>query len=257
MIPPSLPSQAVLFDLDGTLLFLPVDVAELREELREWFLRQGVDLPFQPLLLHLEQAVEQVEKSRGTAAARGARLWAGNLVAQAEVRAARFVQPRVGALRVLRALGARGHPTGVVSNNTRQGIEASLTAAQVSSSLPWVVVSREDVARPKPHPDALVAAMAAFRSRGWPEKGAISPRLYYVGDTTLDAAAAAAFFPSLGAAGVEGISVGVGGGRMNLTPDGRGFDRVVEDDLALERFLLEEIQRASTPLRNQPPSSLR
>jgi HAD superfamily hydrolase (TIGR01509 family) len=71
------------------------------------------------------------------------------------------VEPRPGALALLAALGGAGVPTALVSNSRRPFIELALDAAGLRDRFA-VVVSADEVARPKPAPDAYLAAAAAL-----------------------------------------------------------------------------------------------
>ena len=186
-ISPSLgPDDAVLFDMDGTLLFLPVDMDALRAQLEEFHRRYGLDMAFRPLTDDLPTAARLLTEQLGAAQARAAIRWAQSHVGQAEVDAVANVRPRAAVIAALQALQERGVRVGVVSNNTRRGIRAALRAVGVEPDALVTLVSREDVTRPKPAPDAVMRAMDELRADGW-EPGRLVPgRLVYVGDAPSD-----------------------------------------------------------------------
>jgi HAD superfamily hydrolase (TIGR01509 family) len=76
-----------------------------------------------------------------------------------EVRAG--VQPMPGAVALLAALDAAGVPVALVSNSRRGFVERGLRAAGLHDAFAVIVVA-EEVARPKPAPDAYLAAAAAL-----------------------------------------------------------------------------------------------
>ena len=88
-----------------------------------------------------------------------------------------------GAVDLLSALRAAGVPVGLVSNSPRSFVESGLRSAGLEGAFA-VLVTGEEVARPKPAPDAYVAAAVALgrralgvrgarglADRGWPRGG--------------------------------------------------------------------------------------
>jgi HAD superfamily hydrolase (TIGR01509 family) len=71
------------------------------------------------------------------------------------------VEPMPGAVALLAALRAAGIPVGLVSNSRRGFVERGLASAGLDDAFA-VVVTAEEVARPKPAPDAYVAAAVAL-----------------------------------------------------------------------------------------------
>jgi HAD superfamily hydrolase (TIGR01509 family) len=69
--------------------------------------------------------------------------------------------PMLGALALLAALGAAGVPVGLVSNARRRFVERGLRTAGLDDAFA-IVVTADDVARPKPAPDPYLAAAAAL-----------------------------------------------------------------------------------------------
>jgi len=71
------------------------------------------------------------------------------------------VEPMPGAVALLEALGAAGVPVGLVSNSRRGFVERGLRAAGLHGAFAVIVVA-DEVARPKPAPDAYLAAAVAL-----------------------------------------------------------------------------------------------
>lgn len=229
--PPPRPGDAVLFDLDGTLLFLPVDVEGLRGTLRAFFLDRGVDLAFRPLLPKVDEALRLVLERRGQAEARAAERWAAGVIARAEVAASPQILPRRGALAALEALRGREIPVAVVSNNTRSGVETALAAVGVDPRSLAAVVSREDVPAPKPAPDGVLLALQVLEARGWAGAEGRARRAFLVGDAPADAEAARAAACIVAGSGISMLSLGLPGGRVSLEslPDAP-FDHRLEGE---------------------------
>ena len=77
------------------------------------------------------------------------------------VEVAAGVEPMPGAVELLSALRAAGMPVGLVSNSPRSFVEGGLRSAGLEGAFA-VLVTGEEVARPKPAPDAYVAAAVAL-----------------------------------------------------------------------------------------------
>lgn len=73
------------------------------------------------------------------------------------------IEPMPGAVALLRALRGAGVPLGMVSNSRRGFVELGLDAAGLTGAFD-VIVTAEEVARPKPAPDAYLAAAAALHA---------------------------------------------------------------------------------------------
>jgi HAD superfamily hydrolase (TIGR01509 family) len=73
----------------------------------------------------------------------------------------RGIEPMPGAVALLAALRRAGVPLGMVSNSRRGFVELGLAAASLGEAFD-VIVTAEDVPRPKPAPDAYLAAAAAL-----------------------------------------------------------------------------------------------
>ena len=71
------------------------------------------------------------------------------------------VDPMPGALALLDALARAGVPVALVSNSRRGFVERGLRASGLDGAFA-VIVSSDDVPRPKPAPDAYLAAAAAL-----------------------------------------------------------------------------------------------
>jgi HAD superfamily hydrolase (TIGR01509 family) len=74
---------------------------------------------------------------------------------------ARTAAPMPGAVALLAALAQAGVPVGLVSNARRRFVEPALRAAGLADAFA-VVVTVDDVAHPKPAPDAYLAAAMAL-----------------------------------------------------------------------------------------------
>jgi HAD superfamily hydrolase (TIGR01509 family) len=115
------------------------------------------------------------------------------------------IAPRPGALELLEAVRMAGLPVGLASNSAREFVERVLSVAGLANGHFDVVVTADEVERPKPAPDLYLAACAAL--------GAVPARAAALEDspTGVAAAAAAGMFviavPYLADTAVEGASL--------------------------------------------------
>ena len=171
--------SAVLFELDGTLLDLPVDIEPARREVERLLEEAGQGGPARPLLAAIDRAGDPELR----AAAR-------RILDAAELAAAGRARARPGAAAAVAALAQRGFRLGIVTDNGRACLAAALSAAGLEGG--WHAVTRDDVERPKPAPDGVISAARALCPAG----GA----LWFAGDSPRDVIAgraAAAQLPEI------------------------------------------------------------
>jgi phosphoglycolate phosphatase-like HAD superfamily hydrolase len=174
--------DAVLFDLDGTLLDLPVDIERARRGATALFCARGWSGELRPILPAITAAAaavtgEPTERRRLEAEARA-------LIDEAELDAAARAIARTGAREAAEMLAGQGLALGIVTDNGRACVGPALAAGGLDH-LDWrVVVTRDEVARPKPDPAGVQHAAAALLPRGG--------LLWLVGDSPRDMQAARA-----------------------------------------------------------------
>ncbi|MFI2201361.1 HAD-IA family hydrolase [Streptomyces sp. NPDC020192] len=146
--------QAVLFDMDGTL----VDTERLWWEAVEQVAGRPLTEADQPDVLG--RAVEHTAAWLGTATGRSAEDLAADLHREFADRVRTGTVPRPGALELLDALAAAGVPTALVTASPRAVAEVvldALGAGRFAAS-----VTADDTARTKPAPDPYLAACRAL-----------------------------------------------------------------------------------------------
>lgn len=197
-------ARAALFDMDGTLLWLEVDIEPVRAALSELFAPAGFRERFSPILPTIERAAAAVGRSDSER-----RAWVRRgrgLIDAAEVQAAGRARPMPGAVAACGRL-AGAIPCGLVTDNGRACVGAALRGAGFSDQQFEQVVTRDDVARSKPDPEGIVRAARALL----PDGGTA----LWVGDSPRDVVAGHAARDVLraGSTPVELDIVAVRGGR--------------------------------------------
>ncbi len=179
---------AALFDLDGTLLTLDVDIAVVRRELADLFGPRGFIAAFRPILSRIDEAARATagaDVDEATLRARGR-----GVIDTAEVAAADRAVPRDGAARALAELRAARVPVGLLTDNGRACVRPALVAAGLGATDQFAsIVTRDDVGAAKPDPAGVVQSARALLPAGG--------TLWFVGDSPRDGAAAAAARPLL------------------------------------------------------------
>ncbi len=167
------PLVGVLFDMDGTLLKLPVEIDEARQELRAFFAARGFESPFRPLLPELRRAARHL----------GGEKWSSieqqglRILDRYEVSAANAVEWFDGAIDVLAHLDTRRIPFGLVTNNGRAALGHALQRIGGPKRF-TCILTRDDVHDPKPAPEGLIKA--------WRLLGGCRGRVAWIGDGVHD-----------------------------------------------------------------------
>lgn len=138
-------APAVIFDFDGALLRLELDVEEVRQRLAALFAPHGVSRPFRPILRALREAARQVGSAELERAALA-------VVSEWEVKGAASARPREGAVEAVAALAGAGVSLGLVTDVGRAAVVPALRAAGLDPVRFTAIVTRDDVPAGKPDP---------------------------------------------------------------------------------------------------------
>ena len=188
-------SRATVFDLDGTLVTLPVDIEPVRAAIGRRLAQVGWTGPMAPLLEVIEQAAQRLnDPARGAALRRAAMAE----IEQAEVRAAEQARALPGAHKALYSAAAQG-PTGLVTDNGLACIEPALAAASLSGHRFDAMVTRDHVQRGKPDPAGLIKVARELL----PDGG----QLVWIGDSPRDVLAGRAAREALPEHQIEIVAV--------------------------------------------------
>ncbi len=177
---------SVAFDLDGTLLDLPVDIESARQEIATMFGELGYYEPMRPIL-------DAINRASASVAKRDEEIYpliirARGILDRAEVAAARDATIRPGAREAIESLRRLGVPLGIVTNNSRACIIPALAALGYTAA-DFVISTRDEVRRPKPSPDGLIRVASKLATA--------DENMWYIGDSPVDVSAAVAANPQV------------------------------------------------------------
>lgn len=174
----------IVFDLDNTLVHSRIDFAGIRRDLGALLLESGVVrepiLTEGPKRRSIGQIIELGERHDAEHGTRlGSLMW--EIVEEYERAGMRLATVEPDAAPTLAELRRRGHPLGILTNNSRT---SALEALRKFGLLPYfdAVLGREDVPAMKPSPSGLHVARERFGDR--------AAGLIMVGDSYLDGLAA-------------------------------------------------------------------
>jgi HAD superfamily hydrolase (TIGR01549 family) len=143
----------VIFDMDGALLRVDVDLEEVRQRLAALFAPHGVSRPFRPILRTLREAARDARRPELLAQGLA-------ILTDWEVRGAAAARARDGAADATTALAQAGAALGIVTDVGRAAVVPALRAAGLDPVRFTAIVTRDDVSEPKPDP-AMVRRAAA------------------------------------------------------------------------------------------------
>jgi phosphoglycolate phosphatase len=159
MTPRPVQVDAVLFDLDGTLVETNIDFPLMKRTVTALALESGLSsdgLQGLDILGIVNRTQAHVAQAQGSEAGLGAREKSLDALEAIEMERASVATEIPGAREAISRLRARGIKVGIVTRNCRRASVASMQRCAISSD---VLVTREDTVRHKPEPDQILLAM--------------------------------------------------------------------------------------------------
>lgn len=170
--------DAVVFDLDGTLVETNIDFPLMKREMIALAVSVGMDpdpLVSRDILAIVDLAVEHLRFQGMPDLAAHTRARAMAILQEIELRHADRAEEIPFARELVGILKERGIRIGIATRNCRAASEISLAFAGI---VPDAMVCREDTSRHKPYPDQLQLVLEALAAR--PERSIM------VGDHLMD-----------------------------------------------------------------------
>ncbi len=152
--------DAVLFDLDGTLVETNIDFALMKREMVALAAEAGLpadEVQGLDILGALARTVESLAAEGRTSDAEQTRSRGMAILEEIELRHAGDTREIAFAKQMLDSLRAREIPTGIVTRNCRRASELSISIAGVHAD---VIICREDSNNHKPHPEPILLALS-------------------------------------------------------------------------------------------------
>ncbi|MCS7309877.1 MAG: HAD family hydrolase [Armatimonadetes bacterium] len=171
-------AEAVLFDLDGTLVETGIDFSRLRDATLQLVAEYGIDArPLQDLdaLSIVERAVDALRLRGEAEAGETLRKRAFARLQAMEMAYCASPRPVPGMYDLLEVLRAQDTRIGIITRNDREVALRTLSTLQIPHDL---LVSRDDVDKVKPHPQHVMVALEEWR--------VAPPQCVVVGDYWMD-----------------------------------------------------------------------
>ena len=179
--------KGILFDFDGTLVHLGIDIEQTRGRLTRLWAESGQEVLFRPLLAVLEDRLTEMGQSSKDP--RPLREQSYGIIDEEERAGALRCQAKPELAALLEKL--RTYPKALVTNNGFGAVEVALDRLGIAEEFD-TVVARESTERHKPFPDPVLKAVGLLR-----ESNQNLSDFLFVGDSTFDIRAAQAAAPSL------------------------------------------------------------
>jgi len=185
--------EAVLFDLDGTLIEFEFKAKESREAIFELLRTRGIDVSLFSSSLRTQALLDDLKGATGESY-QALRSEIYGILDSFEMEAFDRAKAHPGSLQTLIRIAKRGIKTALVTNSGRAPVNAKLGKYGFTPYFD-ALVTRDEMARLKPAPDGIILALEKLSVQ--------SDDALYVGDSILDIEASRV-------AGVKCVSVASG-----------------------------------------------
>lgn len=212
--------NAVVFDLDWTLVRSTVDFEKMKRAVIAIFLARGVDRAVFPAGAKSNVITRRgrralTEKGVGDADVAAVMACVNDALNRVELEQVSQTTRLPGASTTLRWVRRRGFPVGVLTRGCREYADTALRVVGLRRSID-VLLARDEVEHPKPDPRHLLQLLGALDRAPW--------QVVLVGDSTLDAACAQA-----AGAPFVGVATGVASAReLNRFPNRAVIPRLTD-----------------------------
>ena len=153
--------RAVLFDFDGTIIYLPTNYEGIRYRLEKLFLIFDIYSDFRPLVESIKCSLEELRRKESLKVVRQIEKQVFSIIEKEELQAVENSRIAEGAKEVLSLLRTSNIAIAVVSRNGRNCIERCFSRFKLPE--PDLIVAREDVKELKPHPKQFKFALKKLK----------------------------------------------------------------------------------------------
>jgi len=155
-VPNANPIRVVILDVDGTVVTCPIDFGAMRRAVEQTANRWSFDVK----QLEVRGIIEQIRLTADALEERGSAFQqeAESAVIQIEVDAAKAAYLLPGAADALARLRADGYAIALITRNCRAASQVALRGLRDYD----ILLSRDDVPRPKPDPDHVHRTLSAL-----------------------------------------------------------------------------------------------
>jgi HAD superfamily hydrolase (TIGR01509 family) len=153
--------KLIIFDLDDTILNLPINYDNLRKDLKTLFKPFGIEMEFKPILDCIHIALLEIEKTHGSLKSDEIGMQAFGILEIYEVVAGKDARLVPAVEETLNKLGQSGIRLAIFSRTGRSGVILSLTNTKLAKYFD-VIITREDVKEQKPSAEGLEKILNIF-----------------------------------------------------------------------------------------------
>ena len=154
--------KVVLFDFDGTLVFLPIDYDRMRSKLKELFSQFGIESDFYPLIDSISKALAELQRNGATkTCVEGVKRKAYAIIDYEELKAVEGAKLVKGTKDIFAFLKGKSINIAIVSRNGKKCINKAISKFNLPK--PNLIVSREDSTKIKPAPEHLMVALEKLK----------------------------------------------------------------------------------------------
>lgn len=180
-----MPIKAVILDMDGTVVEFRYNAGKAKKDLRSFIVLQGIpdDIFYEdePLALNVDRIMKYLLERNELGKVETLKDGVEKITNKYEMAAARCTEVVDGAREALKALCDEGYKVAIYTNSGRKALETVLKRFELGNCFEFVL-TRNEVARMKPHPDGVQKALETLK---------IGPtEAVFVGDSVIDMMAA-------------------------------------------------------------------
>jgi HAD superfamily hydrolase (TIGR01549 family) len=155
--------EVIIFDLEGTLVEMKADWDKMREDIRDYFTtKYGIDMYFKPVLDKIEEALNILSEKYSQSGLDNIKDGALQIIRDTHKRAAKNSILFKDILDLLEKLRKNKYKIAAFTQSGREATNIILNKNSIQNYFD-LVITREDVDRPKPFPDGIIKIIDHFK----------------------------------------------------------------------------------------------